>query len=254
MSRYSDETIMRFADGELDEASSAAIEEAMQTDEDLVRRVEMFMTTRVQARDAFAPLIEEPVPAELRASVEAMVRTATSRDADIVDLYSRRRAPTPANDWVRLAAAACLAGVLGGAAGYFFAGTGGSPAGLTMAGLDPAALSPLLNTVVSGNEAQMANVGRFRAIATFRDQADKVCREFEVDQASGETVISVACHVDGQWVARFAVAAAGTDNGYAPASSTEALDAYLSAIDAGQPLAAADEQAALAALPVTGTE
>ena len=62
-------------------------------------------------------------------------------------------------------------------------------------------------------------------------------------------MIAVACNAAGEWLISFAVSAPGDAGGYAPASSTEALDAYLSAIEAGEPLSAEEEAAALAGLP-----
>ena len=47
---FPDEMLMRFADGELDAETSAAIEQAMETDDDLVARVALFIETRSQAR------------------------------------------------------------------------------------------------------------------------------------------------------------------------------------------------------------
>ena len=61
-------------------------------------------------------------------------------------------------------------------------------------------------------------------------------------------MVSVACRSEEQWQVRFTVAAAGADDGYAPASSLEALDAYLSAIGAGEPLSVDNEQTVLTTL------
>ena len=58
--------------------------------------------------------------------------------------------------------------------------------------------------------------------------------------------MSVACRSGDEWRVSFAVVAPGDAGGYAPASSAEALDAYLSAIEAGEPLSAEDEAEALA--------
>ena len=68
-----------------------------------------------------------------------------------------------------------------------------------------------------------------------------------MDTAAGSSVVSVACRADGAWSVRFAVVAPVRDGGYAPASSMEALDAYLASAGAHEPLSPADEAAALAA-------
>ena len=112
-----------------------------------------------------------------------------------------------------------------------------------MAGVVDSTIGGALGSVVAGEEVTLAAGDRFRAIATFRDDADNVCREFELDSAGRSTVIAVACNAAGEWRISFAVSAPGDVGGYAPASSTEALDAYLSAIEAGEPLSAEEEAA-----------
>jgi hypothetical protein len=69
-----------------------------------------------------------------------------------------------------------------------------------------------------------------------------------VDSADRSTVVSVACRSGAEWRVTFAVVAPGDSSGYAPASSTEALEAYLLAIDAKPPMEAAEEAQALGAL------
>jgi hypothetical protein len=61
--------------------------------------------------------------------------------------------------------------------------------------------------------------------------------------------VAVACHGGGAWDVPFTVAAGQADGGYAPASSLEALDAYLAAVGAGPPLEPAAEREALSAVP-----
>ncbi len=61
---FPDEMLMRFADGELDAEEMAVIEKAMETDDDLVARIAMFIETKAQAQAALKPLLDEPVPRE----------------------------------------------------------------------------------------------------------------------------------------------------------------------------------------------
>ncbi|MET0574886.1 MAG: anti-sigma factor [Mesorhizobium sp.] len=251
---FPDEMLMRFADGELDPQASAAIEAAMETDDDLVARVGLFIETRAEAKSALKPLLDEPVPEKLVTAVERMVREKQTREAAIppsVKIIPLRPA-VPRNvstrQWM-LPIAASIAAVIGGLYGYWLAlSPVGEQSGLQVAGIDSTALSQALATVASGQEKQLAPSQRFRAIATFRDSAGVVCREFEVDSPDRSTVISVACRQAETWRFSFAVVAPGTDAGYAPASSTEALDAYLTAIDAKAPMEAAEEATLLRAI------
>lgn len=243
-SRFTDETLMRYADGELDEPTSADLERALETDDALAERLGLFVETRSAARAALAPLLDEPVPTSLRDSVQAMVDAKRGRDAGkVIAMVPRAR-----QRWL-LPLAASIAAAAGGLAGYWLA-AGGTPArGLQVAGVVEPGLRGALATVASGSELRLPGSDRrFRAIATFRDSTQTLCREFEVDDDDRWTVIAVACAAASEWQIKFAVAAPGDNDGYAPASSTEALDAYLAAIDAADPLAVGEEKAALESL------
>jgi anti-sigma factor RsiW len=253
---FPDEMLMRFADGELDADEMAVIEKAMETNDELVARVAMFIETKAEAQAALKPLLDEPVPEKLKAAVEGMLAAKRAEDAraeaapaTVVPFYARRAEPKPAGRQWTLPLAASIAAVIGGLAGYWAAGGSAPQKGVSsMAGIVDAAIGEALETVPAGQEVGLAAGGRLRAIATFRDEMQNVCREFELDSADRSTMVSVACHADGAWRVSFAVAAPGGTGGYAPASSTEALDAYLSAIEAGDPLSAEQEAEALAGL------
>ncbi len=246
---FSDEMLMRFADGELDPATAARIEQAMETDDGLVVRVAAFIETRAQAQAALKPLLHEPVPEKLVAAVGQMIeaKRAGEKTAQVLPFGGRHIAARQSSRWM-LPIAASLAAVIGGLAGYWAANTAErEQGGLWVAGAIRPALAEALATVESGKEIKLAGISeRFRAIATFRNDAQDLCREFEVDSADRSTVMSVACRSGDEWRVSFAVVAPGDAGGYAPASSTEALDAYLSAIEAGAPMSAEEELRALA--------
>lgn len=236
MPDYPDETLMRFADGELDVATAELVERAMETDDQLAERVAMFMQTRSAARDALAWIADEPVPDKLRNAVETMV---APRRAQTVASATQLRAAN--NNW-RVAAAAMIAAAMGLGAGYWIGSDRGDPR--LIARLDDAELVGALSTAASGSEIALRD-GRLRLIATVKDASAILCREFELDRG-GMTEVGFACREGQAWVARFAVAARVADGGYAPAASTEALDAYVATIDASPPLDPEAERAALA--------
>lgn len=255
--KFSDEMLMRFADGELDAEEMAVVEKAMESDDDLVARVAMFIETKAAAQSAFGAMLEEPVPQALKATVEGMVAAKKAdaargreRQSTIVAMGSRPPVTrTPVRQWTLPLAASIVAAMVGGLAGYW-AGTGDGmrPGSLSVAGVVDAGLAEALATVPAGQQATLAPDSRFRAIATFRNAASAVCREFEIDATDRSTLISVACHEGDGWQVSFVVAAPASADGYAPASSTEALDAYLSAIEAGEPLSSEEEGVALSRL------
>ena len=62
MKSFSDEILMAYADGELDEATRRAVEEAMRKDAALARRVAQHKAMRNDVFAAYAPVAEEAVP------------------------------------------------------------------------------------------------------------------------------------------------------------------------------------------------
>lgn len=83
-------------------------------------------------------------------------------------------------------------------------------------------------------------------VATFRDRGDALCREFRVKRPN-EATTGVACKSNGEWAVTFAAASPASGSDYAPASSEATLDAYLTSIQAGQPLSLEEEKEALGA-------
>lgn len=251
---FSDEILMRFADGELDTGTAAEVERAMETDDALVARVALFIETRHAAKAAMEPLLDEPVPSELKRAVERMVMEKTSppsvSGAGILPFPRRAANESHRSRWLAPVAAS-LAAVVAGFGGYWLRGSVEAPiaGGLGVAAIGSPALDEALATIAAGEERRLPGSDqRFRAIATFRDNAQALCREFELDSDDRSTVVSVACRAGSEWRVTFAVIAPGATGGYAPASSTETLDAYLTAIDAGAPLEAAEEARALSEL------
>jgi hypothetical protein len=107
-------------------------------------------------------------------------------------------------------------------------------------------IGALLSTLPSGQERRLADGPLLRTIGTFHTAAEgALCREFELDSAQNAAVI-VSCRSAGIWRVAFSTSSTPTGDGYAPASSLEALDAWLNAIGASAPLSAQDEARALA--------
>lgn len=254
---FSDETLMAFADGELDDDAAAEVEQAMNDDPAIAERVAAFMETGTLAKAAFDRVLDKPVPDALRQDVKAMLggSDAAGTDDDTVVAFHQpprtQRMPLAANtNWIT-AAAASVALVVGAAIGYGLTNAPQPQSGnLQFAGFAQLPLEDALNAIPAGGETALGDAGdRFRAIASYRDNAGSLCREFEIDKADRSTFVSVACH-DGQgWDLTFMVAAASqSDDSYAPASSLETLDTYLDAVGAQTALSAKDEKAALQAL------
>ena len=72
---FSDETLMAFADGVLDEPEFSQVAEAIESDEDLATRLEALVTGSTLARRGFDELLA-PVPPELEAAVRETIKAA----------------------------------------------------------------------------------------------------------------------------------------------------------------------------------
>ncbi len=276
--RFSDETLMAFADGELDRETQEAVERAMETDDDVVSRVALFIETRARAKEGMAPFLDEPVPDALLARVTEMVESTAAEperqdkhetpvepeqsedeaEATVVPFARRSKPERPstrpaaitAGPWA-LPLAACLALVIGATGGLLVGGSdsGGGTSPLQIAGFDQPGLIAALNSVRSGDETTLGEGSdRFRAIASYRDEAGTFCREFEIDLETQSTTVAVACRPQETWNVQFTVVAGQNTDGYAPASSMESLEAYLNAVGAGEALSAEDEGKLLDAL------
>jgi anti-sigma factor RsiW len=244
-----DEQLMAYTDGELAPAEAAEVERALAMDESLAARAAALADARALARRALgtAPPVSDSLTAAIRAMAEAdtVRRQAVAPTAQVIDLASRRRTVP----FWQLPIAASIALAVGVFGGWLGKPQGEATGGLAIAAIDNAALVEALATTKSGERAGIGGEAEFAAIATFRDGSGQLCREFEHDDVDSGTVVAVACRDDDAWAIRFAVAAAATDaEGYAPASSLDTLDAWLSATEAGAPLSDEEEAAALATL------
>ncbi|GLQ57006.1 anti-sigma factor [Devosia nitrariae] len=223
---------MAFADGAIEEPRFSDIAAAIEADPDLARRLELLAAGGEAARAVYGPLADRPVPDRLRRRVEATIAAAeTVKVVPFRRLHSR-----PA--WQPVTIAASVAVVLAAPAGYFFARTGED---FSIAAGEPLAPSLVaqLETVPSGAEAELG-AATLQPIATFTDAAQNLCREFELDREV--TTVAVACRSEDSWRVAIAIDAPPADDGYAPASSLAALDAFLDSIGAGPPMSPEEER------------
>lgn len=112
-----DETLMAYADGELDPEQRAEIEAAIATDSDLARRVEHHRALRAKVSGAFTKVLDLPVPERLENVARAGATPAASNHGKVLQFPTRTaRAPgTPwrAREWVAMAASLVMGVMLG---------------------------------------------------------------------------------------------------------------------------------------------
>lgn len=241
--QFSDETLMAYADGEVDAETCRQIEAAMAIDPTLSERVAKHRSLRMDLGNAFGGVLDEPVPSRLLDAANST--PAPTRSATVSDLRAARAAKSGAKqsrtwswpEWTAIAASLII-GVLAGrsalqpAQSEMFATTAG---GIVATG----ELSAALNDQPGGTTKDAAvQIG-----LSFRSKTGNYCRSFATGSAAG-----FACREDAQWKVR-----ALNENGTQTAGSeyrmagSELPPAILTAIDdvmEGEALDREQEQAA----------
>ena len=237
---YSDETLMAYADGELEPAERAAIEHAMQADPAIAEAVARHRALRHDIAAAFAGILDEPVPARLQpaaapaAPVVSLDAARAARAAQAAPAPVRRRWSWP--EWGALAAM-LMVGVLVGK--VVPQGSQPAIAGNGNQVVAQGELASALDRQVGGKDAGAVRVG-----VSFAARDGGYCRSFVMGSSAG-----LACRTGGQWrIPVMAETGAEAQGAYRQAG-TGLPPAVLDAIDAriaGKPLDAAGEEAARA--------
>lgn len=229
--KFTDETLMAYADGELDEVTRAAIERAMHSDPSIAARVAQHRALRERVYAAFAPMLDEAVPQRLQQPASpAKAKVITLDSARAAKDLQRRTSRWSWPQWGALAAT-LLVGVMAGrqsVQGGDFSLAGGT---LVAQGELATALSTQL-----ASQAGDVKIG-----VTFVATDGAYCRSF----ARGATA-GLACREGERWAVPVVAAAEVQGGDYRqaaaamPAAVLEAIDARIAgkALDAGQEQAA----------------
>jgi hypothetical protein len=238
---FSDETVMAYADGELDVATRAAVEAAMALDPQLALRVARHRALRGRLHAALDPVLDEPLPQRLLASVQG---APAQRRADRSALQHQAAPRWSWPQWGAIAAS-LVTGVLLGPLLWRM------PAGSMLVSRDgqvlaSGALARALTEQLASNQPPGAPV---QIGVSFRARNGDYCRTFVLQDESA--LAGLACRGHQAW--RLEVLAHGpappaAAAGYRPAGSalpasvTHTLDELI----AGEPLDAGAEAAARA--------
>jgi hypothetical protein len=215
-----EERLMAYLDGELPDAERAAFEAEAATDPALAAQVDLHRALAARVADAYAPVLDEPVPPRLVAVASA----ANDRGG--------RRLGLP--QWAAMAA--CL--VVGAFAGRALWPQSGPLAPHGQALVAQGGLERALTTQLA------ADSGPIRVGLSFRARDGRYCRTF---QSPADRLAGLACRQDGRWVAQTTTAwSAQTQPDYRTAASATppAVLAAVDAMIAGEALDARGERAA----------
>jgi hypothetical protein len=180
--KFTPEMLMAYADGELDAATRRAIEAEMAVDPQLAQEVERHRALRVEVGDAFAGVLDEPVP-------DRLLRAAKKTGAQTEQ--PRRQWSWP--EWTSIAAS-LLIGVLGGRALLQQPDRG---TGLIVAGVDGrviagGALAQALSEQLSSRDGSGVDIG-----LSFRAKSGEYCRTFGA--RASNPVVGFACRDAEVW-------------------------------------------------------
>jgi hypothetical protein len=240
MMTFSDETVMAYLDGELDDATRAALEVAMATDSDLAERVARERRLRERLHSEFDPVLREPIPERLLAAANAA--SAKAHTGNITWLKR-----IPARDWSwpqwSAIAASLILGIL--IAPLLRHGrTEGSLGTRDGAVLASGALAHALSEQLASNQIANAPV---HVGVSFLSRNGDYCRTFMLREKS--TIAGLACRKGGDWrvEALSAMDHATSGSGeYQPAASSlpPAIEQSVDELIVGDPLDAKAEAAA----------
>jgi hypothetical protein len=239
---YDDETLMAFADGELDQSLRAQIAAAIERDPTLARRVAQHRTLRAEVAGAFSTVLDRPVPDDLMAIARGAAATtdvnrASPRGKVLRFPVPAGRAPAMpwrAREWAAMAASVVLGVVITWKLFVpdpaLIAPQGGS---LVARGALAAALDQQLASKQSGSEPVLIGL-------TFRTAAGNYCRSFALARAASA---GLACRARNEWEILATAPTPAADAGMRQAASPP--PAVMRAIESrisGEPLDAAGEQ------------
>lgn len=215
----SEETLMAYADGELNPEAAAEVETAMRDDPKIAQRIARHRALRATLQQAYAAELALPVPDRLLAAARAAPASGVDR-------------PTRLPRWGFASMAAAL--LIGIGVAFFAWRHVEAPMIQTAGGARVAggALDRGLSTLLSGESVPGSPV---RIGLSFRAKSGDYCRAFVlVNAASG-----LACRHATRWeILALAPAPAAADSGYRTAGSAlpEAIVAAVEARMAGEPM------------------
>jgi len=225
-----DEELMAYVDGELDAVASARVESAIAADPALAERVAAQQALKARLRAHFDPVLEEPLPANLRAMPSVVPRVS-----------ARPRRQWRWQEWSAMAATLVLGLLLGP-----YVMRASQPLPFISANGRVVAIRDL-ETALMHQPSGAQQAGRTAIGLSFREPDGSYCRTFAMNPGPA----GLACREWGEWV----VEVLARNPRARQSSSTEAYvqagttfpDAIRRAVEAridGEPLTADEEAAA----------
>lgn len=233
--QFDDETLMAYADGELDAAQAKRVEQAMQADAGIAKRVARHRALRATLQSGLNDVLAEPVPQRLLDTLRTPI-AATRNVAELARI--RRQRSWGSREWMAMAAS-LLAGIVIGVYALSFTANNliGEQGGALIAQGE-------LNRALTTQLASAEQIASIKIGISFRNRDGEYCRSFALHEE--RPFAGLACRTQNQWQIQMLTEAAVDTNEFRQAGSAMPA-AVLSSIEQqidGEPLDADAEAAA----------
>jgi NAD/NADP transhydrogenase alpha subunit len=245
----SDETLMAYADGELDAAARAAVELAMREDPQIEKRVAAHRTLRRKVQAAYSAELSEGIPERLLTAARAATSTHGSKVVNLQHARaamerSRSRARPLPTQW-RTAGTIAASVIAGVGLGFFMWGHTESPL-VRSAGGALVARGQLAKALSNQLAADQSRSSAVQIGVSFRAKSGDYCRTFALSGAVSPS--GLACRHGERWQVQALTQEPGTVSGSDYRTAGSAMSAtILKSVEgqiAGEPLDQAGERAA----------
>jgi hypothetical protein len=238
---FSEETLMAYADNELDSQTRSAVEAAMASDPDIARRVARHKALRDRLRTTFDKVLDEPPPQRLVDAARGV--PAIRREGNVIPLRRKQPPRRAWPQWTSLAACLVVGVLIGQVLLRTVTNTGpisSHDGRLLASGVLAEALSDQLAS--AQKEDVPVKIG-----LSFKSKGGEYCRTFTLHDST--TLAGLACREHDNWRVQILAQAAGsggTDSQYRQAGSETppSVMQTVQEIMAGEPLDASAESAA----------
>jgi hypothetical protein len=236
---FTDEDLMAYADGELDDERRRQIQEAIQKDPDIARRVASHQALRDSLRNSFEPVLQEPVPDRLLAAARSGSAAARSGSAparsNVVPLRGRGAPVRTPPKWLALAAS-----FIAGGLALQFGGSLLRTDSITERNGQMLAAGHLRDALSNQLAASQTAQTPVQIGVSFLSRTGKYCRTFQLQDMGG-----LACNDAGSWKVEVLAREnhAGHSEEYRPAASSMPPAVVQAVTDtiSGEPLDAKQE-------------
>lgn len=223
-----DETLMAYSDGELDAAQRAHIAAALEVDASLRQRVAALRLQRERVENAFASVLDEPVPDRLTRLLQTApeVSTPSPRAAvvNLAEVRAQRQRDWDVPSWAQwggMAASVVLGVLLGTRITSMDADPGmGLDHGRLIAG---GAIAKALTHDLASEPMARASVA---VQLSFVDKTGSYCRTFSTASLAG-----LACQESGRWAVQSLATVDATAGGEVRQAATALPRAVLDAVE-----------------------